>query len=151
MLEPAIHQKYLPLRPELKFTCMARATFIAKTVLVLLVVFASACKPGASQQLSGASTPSTPLAPWLNKLIQELEAEKPANPPAKIYRYTYNDQEVYYLTGRCCDIPSKLYDAQGKVLCEPDGGITGRGDGRCPDFFEKRQNETLIWDDKRER
>ncbi|WP_439880829.1 DUF6970 domain-containing protein [Pontibacter sp. MBLB2868] len=130
---------------------MLRATFIAKAILVLLVIFTAACKPGASQQVSDAATERAQLAPWLNKLINELQQEEPANPPAKIYRYTYKEQEVYYLTGRCCDIPSKLYDAQGNVLCEPDGGITGRGDGRCPDFFERRQNETLIWEDKRER
>src|SRR5690606_36486128 len=87
---------------------------------------------------------------WLTALIQELKQEAPANPPAKIYRYTYNNQEVYYLTGRCCDIPSKLFDKDGNQLCQPDGGITGRGDGRCPDFFEKRQNETIIWEDTRE-
>ncbi|TPE45637.1 hypothetical protein FJM65_05810 [Pontibacter mangrovi] len=83
-------------------------------------------------------------------MIGELKQEEPANPPATIYRYTYRGQEVYFLTGRCCDVPSQLFDAEGNVLCEPDGGITGRGDGRCTDFFEQRQNETIIWEDKRE-
>src|SRR5688500_14448619 len=45
---------------------------------------------------------------WLNNLIQQLRLEKAANPPAKIYRYTYKGQVVYYLSGRCCDIPSTL-------------------------------------------
>ncbi|WP_242926262.1 DUF6970 domain-containing protein [Pontibacter vulgaris] len=111
--------------------------------LALLLAFASGCKT------TGANTNSQ--APWLSQLIQQLEQEAPANPPAKVYRYTYNNQEVYYLTGRCCDIPGKLFDKDGNQLCEPDGGITGKGDGRCTDFAEKRTNETLIWEDKRER
>ncbi|MDX5419163.1 MAG: hypothetical protein LPK09_08090 [Hymenobacteraceae bacterium] len=119
--------------------------------LVLMLGLAAGCKPGVSPQISDAETANMQVAPWLSGLIQRLQQEKPANPPARIYRYTYNDQEVYYLTGRCCDIPGKVYDVNGNVLCEPDGGITGRGDGRCTDFFENRSNETLIWEDKRER
>jgi hypothetical protein len=72
-----------------------------------------------------------------------------ANPPAKIYRYRYRGQTVYYLTSRCCDQPGQLYGSRGQLLCEPDGGITGQGDGRCPDFFGNRTDETLIWEDKR--
>ncbi|SIQ68081.1 DUF6970 domain-containing protein [Pontibacter lucknowensis] len=87
---------------------------------------------------------------WLSELIRELEQEDVANPPAKVYRYTYNEQEVYYLTGRCCDIPARVYDTDGNLLCEPEGGMTGEGDGRCPDFVDVRTDETLIWEDKRE-
>ncbi len=116
----------------------------------MLLCLLCACKPGISPQISEAATANALAAPWLSQLIQHLQEEKPANPPARIYRYTYNNQQVYYLTSRCCDIPSKVYDEQGNVLCEPDGGITGKGDGRCPDFAEQRKNETLIWEDKRE-
>ena len=35
------------------------------------------------------------------------------------------------------------------VICHPDGGITGRGDGRCPDFFVERRNERVVWRDQR--
>ncbi|QCR25143.1 hypothetical protein C1N53_17570 [Pontibacter sp. SGAir0037] len=87
---------------------------------------------------------------WLTNLVQQLRQEDPANPPAKIYRYKYKEQTVYYLTSRCCDIPGKLFDVNGEVICEPDGSITGEGDGKCADFFKERTNETLIWEDKRE-
>ncbi|MFD2514012.1 DUF6970 domain-containing protein [Pontibacter locisalis] len=130
---------------------MGKAKLLVWPVCIWIIYAVSACKPGILPQLPEAATASDQSAPWLKKLILELEEQKPANPPAKIHRYTYKGQEVYYLTGRCCDVPSKLYDKHGNILCEPDGGITGRGDGRCPDFFEKRQNETLIWEDKRER
>ncbi|GGG10572.1 DUF6970 domain-containing protein [Pontibacter amylolyticus] len=119
--------------------------------LALLLMTASvscqtAGSPATSEVQQGKAAPTG----WLSELIRELEQEDVANPPAKVYRYTYNGQEVYYLTSRCCDIPSRVYDTDGNLLCEPEGGITGQGDGRCADFLDARTNETLIWEDKRE-
>jgi hypothetical protein len=88
---------------------------------------------------------------WLAILIKTLESEPVANPPARITQFEFRGQTVYYLPPRCCDIPSTLYDAQGAVLCSPDGGFTGRGDGKCTDFFSTRTNERPIWSDKRKR
>lgn len=121
----------------------------------LTILFAAALHGCQTQEQAGAATTETtqePTAPtgWLSEMIRELEQQDVANPPAQVYRYTYGGQEVYYLTSRCCDIPSQVYDLDGNLLCEPEGGITGNGDGRCPDFLETRTNETLIWEDKRE-
>ncbi|WP_162428107.1 DUF6970 domain-containing protein [Pontibacter pudoricolor] len=120
-------------------------TTLTRILTIVLFCLAVSCKPTATPE-----TTTNAQAPWLTDLIQQLQQDAPANPPAKIYSYTYNGQQVYYLTSRCCDIPGKLFDKDGNQLCEPDGGITGKGDGRCPDFFEKRTNETIIWEDKRE-
>ena len=90
-----------------------------------------------------------PLMPWLRELIQRLESEPVANPPALIAQYEYNGQPVYYLPPRCCDIFSDLYDSAGNIIGHPDGGITGQGDGRVPDFLEVRGNETVVWSDRR--
>ncbi|MGA1869918.1 MAG: DUF333 domain-containing protein [bacterium] len=97
----------------------------------------------------GDNPPGTELPPWLIQLIETLKKEPVANPPAKIIQYTYNDETVYFVPQKCCDIPSILYDSQGTVICSPDGGFTGRGDGRCPDFFSKRKNQLIIWEDER--
>lgn len=105
----------------------------------------SACKNNGATEAVANSNPE-----WLDALIAKQLAEKPANPSAKIYGYTYLGQQVYYLTSRCCDIPGRVYNSEGEVICEPDGGITGKGDGRCTDFFDARQNEVLIWEDKRQ-
>jgi hypothetical protein len=86
---------------------------------------------------------------WLTARIQKILAQEPANPPVQIFRYLYNDQVVYYETAPCCDFFTTLYAADGKVICQPDGGITGKGDGRCPDFPNKRTRETLVWQDPR--
>jgi hypothetical protein len=58
---------------------------------------------------------------------------------------------VYYVPSKCCDVPSVLYDSAGAVVCSPDGGITGKGDGRCTDFFDARRDEVVVWRDPRKR
>ena len=86
---------------------------------------------------------------WLGQLIQRLGNEPVANPPLSITQYGYRGQTVYFVPQRCCDIFSDLYDAEGKIIGHPDGGITGRGDGRVPDFFGERNNEQVVWEDQR--
>jgi hypothetical protein len=44
---------------------------------------------------------------------------------------------------------SILYDANGKLICRPDGGIAGSGDGKCPDFLAKRKDGWRLWADSR--
>jgi hypothetical protein len=46
----------------------------------------------------------------------------------------------------CCDFFSEVYDEHCKFLGSPDGGFTGKGDGKLPDFFEEAKNEKLIWE-----
>jgi hypothetical protein len=88
---------------------------------------------------------------WVDQLIEQFGREPVGNPPQSIWRYEYNDQVVYYVPAQCCDMFSTLYDADGEVLCAPDGGLDGRGDGQCVDFRSQRTGETLIWEDARRR
>ncbi len=74
--------------------------------------------------------------------IQELK--NAWEPPLQIYRYHYKGYTVYYFPPQCCDMFSTLYDENCNVICSPDGGYTGGGDGRCPDFFSERKDEELI-------
>jgi hypothetical protein len=90
------------------------------------------------------------LPQWLTTLINELSTAPVANPPAQIIQYQYHNATVYYLPARCCDIMSVLYDSDGQVLCQPDGGIVGRGDGKCPDFHQTKTQELVIWRDERD-
>jgi hypothetical protein len=98
---------------------------------------------------SGGTPSQSPIPPAVAALIHELEAQPPANPPLYVASYVYHGQVVYYVPPRCCDIFSDLYDASGKIICHPDGGLAGHGDGRCPDFMSQRTNETIIWRDLR--
>ncbi len=85
----------------------------------------------------------------LKGLIAELEGQSPANPPFSITRYEYKGETVYYQTPACCDLFSNLYDAEGKLIAHPDGGITGEGDGRAPLFSLTRKMPLPVWQDAR--
>ena len=87
---------------------------------------------------------------WVNQLIEKYKAEPVGNPPQSIWRYEYQGQVVYYVPAQCCDMYSTLYDADGNVMCAPNGGIDGRGDGKCEDFLSGRSQEQLIWQDPRQ-
>jgi hypothetical protein len=93
--------------------------------------------------------PDTRNPEWLDALIAQIELEEVTDPPTAIYSYRYRGETVYYRTSRCCDIRSIVYDAEGRVLCEPDGGVGGGGDARCPDFLETRSEERLVFQDPR--
>ena len=92
---------------------------------------------------------TTARPPWLQKHIATLLAERKRNPTIRITRYRYDDETVYYESAPCCDQFSTLYDVKGAVLCHPDGGMTGKGDGRCGSFDKRKTNEQLVWQDPR--
>ena len=86
---------------------------------------------------------------WVYDLINKEEGGSVANPPASLSKCIYQNQNVYYLPPRCCDIPGIVYNDKGDIFCSPGGGITGRGDGKCVDFFDTRKNCVIIWQDTR--
>jgi uncharacterized protein DUF6970 len=81
--------------------------------------------------------------------IDEIKKEPKWNPPAEVNEYLYNGKTVYLFTADCCDQFITLVDANCNTICAPSGGITGGGDGRCPDFYEKAQHVRLVWKDSR--
>jgi hypothetical protein len=86
---------------------------------------------------------------FVDQLIARFKSEPVSNPPRSIWRYNYQGRVVFYVPPACCDVPSDLYDSDGKLICSPDGGITGSGGGTCPDFFSMRTQEWRVWADKR--
>ena len=96
----------------------------------------------------GSPTDTESLPDWLVELIEQMESEPAANPPASLARWEYASGVFYYLSPRCCDAFSNLYDSVGTLICHPDGGITGQGDGRCP-AIGARLSEEIVWRDAR--
>jgi hypothetical protein len=94
-------------------------------------------------------TPDGSRPAWLGKLIATYESEAPASPPLSVSAYTYNEQTVYFVPQRCCNIYSDLYDAGGAIIAHPDGGIAGTGDGRASDFLLVGRFAGVVWSDPR--
>ena len=115
-----------------------------------LVLFLLAAATAFCVATCGAESTAPDDPPWLADLIRGLESEPVRNPPASVTEYRYKGELVYYVPPACCDVFSDLYDREGRLMCHPDGGFTGRGDGRCPDFLAERSNGRTVWHDTRE-
>ncbi len=89
------------------------------------------------------------LPKCVQALIVKFLEEGKQNPPRKIIRYQYKNKTVYYVPPICCDQYSDLYDANCNLMGHPDGGITGKGDGKFTDFSKMATNENVVWKDKR--
>jgi hypothetical protein len=131
---------------------LARSAFLIALVMTLVGCQGAGATPSATVAPTPApsSPPASPsISGWLQTLIAQIGSEPVTNPPTAIYSYDYRGGTVYFRPSRCCDIRSELYDAGGALICQPDGGLTGKGDGRCPDFLAVRTNERVVWLDPR--
>ncbi len=91
-----------------------------------------------------------PLIPaCMDQKVDEILAGEVWDPPAQIYSYQYEGEQVFYITPRCCDFFGEVYNAACEYICAPDGGISGMGDGDCPDFFQNATDGKLVWEDTR--
>jgi len=80
--------------------------------------------------------------------IKEILMNEVTNPPTQVWKWEDNGNTYYYITSDCCDQYNYLYTINCEIVCAPDGGITGNGDGNCPEFSSEII-KTLIWEDKR--
>jgi hypothetical protein len=111
---------------------------LPKTLIICLIAF-SACK----------AQRTTSLPQFVTNKIAEIKSHPRTNPGKSIWQYEYKGKIVYFIPLVCCDIPSYLYDEKGNLICYPDGGFTGQGDGKCADFIKTKTNGKLIWKDDR--
>jgi uncharacterized protein DUF6970 len=101
-------------------------------------------------QNNGCGTKEKSEAPsCIQQMIKDYENKPKQNPAATIYQYDYKGQKVYYVLAPCCDQMNIVYDSNCNIICHPDGGITGKGDGKCGDFNSSKTNPVLIWKDNR--
>ena len=115
-------------------------TLLNFSMIAALLVFMKQCgKEDVLKEMPGC----------IQQKIEEIAAENVWNPPAKVYSYLYNGKNAFLISQHCCDIPSVVLDEDCNVICSPDGGFSGQGDGKCSDFFNTATDERLIWEDKR--
>lgn len=120
------------------------------TVIILIACSASKTNNKVVADNLSSKPDSLPfIPPCLQKKIDQYKAEEKQNPPRQVYSYVYKGQTVYYVTPPCCDFFSDLYDSSCALIGHPDGGFTGRGDGKITDFKDAKSNEKLIWKDGR--
>ena len=85
----------------------------------------------------------------IEKKIASIRSKRKWNPPAQVNEYLYNGKKVYLFSSDCCDKYEEVFDENCNRLCAPYGGISGDGDGTCPDFRTNAQHIRLVWKDSR--
>ena len=87
------------------------------------------------------------LPPCIQEWIEAVKKENTWNSPATVMEYSYNKKKVYLLTPGCCDQYTILLDEHCNYICAPGGGISGKGDGKCPDFYKNAELVKEAWKD----
>ena len=109
------------------------------TLVIILTVAAQKCKKDLE-----------PLIPTCIQLkIDQIKKEPRWNPPAEVSEYKYEGKRVFYFTSNCCDQYNQVYDDSCILRCAPNGGLTGKGDGKCNDFFQAAEKVAVVWKDER--
>ena len=128
-------------------------TVLACLALVAHVEAQTESPPAADAASAAAgsedSAPRPALPPAILAQIGKFMRAPLTNPPRSLWQTQYRGRTVFLVPAECCDIPAAVLDTRGKVLCEPFGGITGQGDGRCPGFAATHGKPRLLWKDPR--
>lgn len=113
---------------------------MAKSIIIIsFFVFLISCT--ANRKTSKVK--SIPLC--LQTKIKKMAEDPKEGSPISVAQYTYKNQTVYYMVSPCCDKFNVVYDSACNILGYPDGGFTGKGDGRMNDFKKEAINEKLVW------
>jgi hypothetical protein len=89
------------------------------------------------------------LPACIQEKINALKEAPKSNPPAQVDAYLYHGEVVYGFNRPCCDQYYEVYDKDCNFICAPSGGITGKGDGKCANFYKDAELLQTIYKDER--
>jgi hypothetical protein len=113
-----------------------------KNVIIVSTIFLLiSCAGNKSQGISG-------MPPCMITKIEGMKSNPEANQPQSVTQYSYKGAAVFYITAGCCDQFNTVYNSDCDYLGAPDGGITGKGDGKLNDFFVNATNKKVVWENK---
>jgi len=101
----------------------------------------------------GSDRPATPtqraqvpgLPEWLRIRLADYDAQPGSGAPRAVYAVPYGSGTAYLTRAGCCDQLDPLVDERGVLVCHPSGGITGRGDGKCPGPLPPAPQWREVW------
>jgi hypothetical protein len=85
------------------------------------------------------------LPTCIKNKIDSFKLKEIHEKPQRVVEYMYKGKKVYYIVMPCCDFFNEVYDDKCNYLGAPDGGFTGTGDGKLPDFLKEATKEKIIW------
>jgi hypothetical protein len=103
-------------------------------------------KDSLAEKLAAKTSPDLAALPTcIKNKIDSFKLKEVHERPQRVLEYVYKGKKVYYVVMPCCDFFNEVYDDTCNFLGAPDGGFTGKGDGKIPDFFEAVKSEKLVW------
>ena len=112
-----------------------------KKIIFILAVVILVCSSFQKKKVKRAE----PVCACMQKKIAAYKKLEKHEQPQRVVEYVYHGKKVYYVVAPCCDQFNLLYDSKCNLLGNPDGGFTGKGDGKFLDFAEKRTKEKVLW------
>ena len=91
---------------------------------------------------------SNAMPSCLSSKIEIMKNDPSQGEPSSISQYSYKGKTVYYVASACCDKYNIVYDSACTLLGYPDGGYSGKGDGKMADFFKEAADKKIIWEKK---
>ena len=85
------------------------------------------------------------LPTCLKNKIDTFKLKEKHERPQSVVEYMYKGKKVYYIVMPCCDFFNEVYDEKCRYLGAPDGGFSGKGDGKLPDFTQEAKPGKEIW------
>ena len=119
-----------------KFIFLLSTVFIALAIFIISLFSCSANKKVQHIQ-------ETPAC--IGEKIKAMASDSNQGYPVSVTRYIYRQRTVYYMVSPCCDKFNIVYDSVCNILGYPDGGFSGKGDGKMPDFKNETNGEKVIW------
>ena len=113
------------------------------TILFLFPLLIS-CTSNKKLNTVNETTPAKGMPACIESIFNSMSSETNGSPQS-VTRYTFNNQTVYYLVSPCCDKYNIVYDSACNILGYPDGGFTGKGDGKMSDFKTGATNGKVVW------
>ncbi|MEP6615000.1 MAG: hypothetical protein ABJA57_00405 [Ginsengibacter sp.] len=109
-------------------------------MILLLVSFLFSC----AAHRTGAGMRMLPSC--LDAKIKTMAMDPSQGLPQSVTRYSYKQEAVYYMVSACCDKYNIVYDSACNIIGYPDGGLTGRGDGKMTDFRVEATEGKVVWE-----
>lgn len=115
-------------------------------ILFFMLCFIFSCH--SSKSLVSTSEDVARMPGCLQEIIKTMSEDQYEGMPLSITQFNYQGQKVYYMVAPCCDKFNIVYDSACTILGYPDGGLTGRGDGKMLNFEKEATGAKVIWEVK---